>query len=83
MTKAPTSTEKKPKKQHDNTKTPPKTSITQRLWTDLEQSVGVTTATQLMHGKTGSSLRDPNLPTNSKNCVIKRTLMPICVLVSK
>ena len=35
MTKAPTTTEKS-RKQRDNTKTPPKTSITQRLWTDLE-----------------------------------------------
>ena len=34
MTKAPTPTEKS-KKQSDNTKTPPKTSITQRLRTDL------------------------------------------------
>ena len=33
MTKAPTPTEKS-KKQCDNTKTPPKTSITQRLRTD-------------------------------------------------
>ena len=43
MTKAPTPTEKS-KKQRENTKTPPKTSITQRLQTDL----GVTTATQLV-----------------------------------
>ena len=34
MTKAPTSTEKS-KKQRDNTQTPPKPPITQRLWTDL------------------------------------------------
>ena len=34
MTKAPTMTEKF-QKQRDNTKTPPKTSITQRLRTDL------------------------------------------------
>ena len=32
----------------DNTKTPPKISITQRLRTDLGRSVGVTTAIQLM-----------------------------------
>ena len=44
MTKAPTATETS-KKQRDNTKTPPKTSITQRLRTDLGRSVGVTTAT--------------------------------------
>ena len=39
----------KSKKQRDNTKTPPKTSITQRLRTDLGRSVGVTTATQLVY----------------------------------
>ena len=47
MTKAPTPTEKS-KKQHENTKMPPKNLITQRLRTELEQSVGVTTATQLV-----------------------------------
>ena len=36
------------KKQRDNTKMQPKTSITQRLWTDLGRSVGVTIATQLV-----------------------------------
>ena len=40
MTKAPIPTEKS-KKQRNNTKTPPKTSITQRLRTDLGPSVGV------------------------------------------
>ena len=47
MTKAPTPTEKS-KTQRDNIKTPPKTSITQRLQTDLERSVKVTIATQLV-----------------------------------
>ena len=47
VTKAPTQTEKS-KMQRDNTKTPPKTSITQRLRTDLGRSVGVTIATQLV-----------------------------------
>ena len=47
MTKAPSPTEK-PKKQRDNTQMPPKTSITQRLQTDLGRSVGVTIATQLV-----------------------------------
>ena len=41
MTKAPTPTEKS-KKEGDNTKMPPKTSITLRLRTDLGRSVGVT-----------------------------------------
>ena len=35
-------------KKSDNTKRPLKTSITQRLRTDLGRSVGVTTATQLV-----------------------------------
>ena len=47
MTKAPTPTEKS-KQQCDNTKTPPKSSITQRLRTDLGRSVGVTIATKPM-----------------------------------
>ena len=47
MTKVLISKEK-PKKQRDNTQMPPKTSITQRLRTDLGRSVGVTTATQLV-----------------------------------
>ena len=46
MTKAPTPA-KMSKGQSDNT-TPQKSSITQRLRTDLERSVGVTTATQLV-----------------------------------
>ena len=45
MTKADTPTGQS-KKQSDNTKTPPKTSITQRLRTDLGRSVEVTIATQ-------------------------------------
>ena len=47
MTKSATHTEKS-KKQQDNTKTPPKTSITKRLRTDLGRSVEVTIATQLV-----------------------------------
>ena len=47
MTKAATPTEKF-KTQRCNTKTPPKTSITQQLRTDLGRSVGVTIATQLV-----------------------------------
>ena len=47
MTKASTPREK-PKKQRDNTKTPPKTSITQRLRTDLGRSGRVSIATQLV-----------------------------------
>ena len=47
MTKALIPTEKS-KGQRDNTKTSPKSSITQQLRTDLERSVGVTTVTQLV-----------------------------------
>ena len=47
MTKALTPTEK-PQKQRDNTQTPPKTPISQRLQTDLGRSVGVRIATQLV-----------------------------------
>ena len=45
MTKALTCTET-PKKQSDNTKTPPKTSITQQIHTNLGKSVEVTTSTK-------------------------------------
>ena len=45
--KASTPTEK-PTKQRDNTLTPRKTSITQRLRTDLGRSFGVTIAVQLV-----------------------------------
>ena len=47
MTKAPTPTEK-PKKQRDNILTPPKTSNTQRLQTDLGRLVGQMIATKLL-----------------------------------
>ena len=47
ITKALTPTENS-KKQSDNTKTPPKYSITQRLRTDLGRTVGVTTVTKLV-----------------------------------
>ena len=51
----------------DNTKTPPKTSITQRLLTDLGRSVGVTTALQFVwlnrftNRKTRTNQKDTNL----------------------
>ena len=47
MTKAPTPIEKS-RKERDNTKMPPKASITQRLWTDLGRSDKVTTAIPLV-----------------------------------
>ena len=52
----------------NNTNTPPQTSITKRLWTDLGRSVEMASN---WYCKTG--LRDPNLPTNDKRYVIKRT----------
>ena len=45
MTKSPTKTENKKKKQREKTKMQPNCSITQPLQTKLERSVGVTTAT--------------------------------------
>ena len=47
MTKSPTSTEKS-KKQYYNTKTQQKTSITQRLRTDVGWSIGVTIVAQVV-----------------------------------
>ena len=47
VTKTPTPTEQS-KKQRDNTKTPPKSLITQLLRIDLGWSVGVTAVTQLV-----------------------------------
>ena len=69
MTKAPTPTEMSKGAVTTQT-TPQKSSIKQRLRTDLGRSVGVTTATQpgvvnLVYG--------PNLPTPRNNRVIKRT----------
>ena len=63
-------TDRKSKKQRDNTKTPTKTSITQWLWTDLGRSVGVTIATKLvwLNRFTGSK---PSI--NRKSRIIKRT----------
>ena len=68
MTKAHTPTEMS-KGQSDNINNATKSSITQRLRTDLGRSVGVTTATQLVW-LTG--LR-AHLPTNHNSRVIKRT----------
>ena len=48
MTNAPTLTEKSKKQRDIIKKTPPKTSITQRLRTDLGRSVGITAVTQLV-----------------------------------
>ena len=63
MTKAPTLTEKS-KKQRDNTKTQLKTSITQRLRTDLGRSVGGNDRWPPNWCDLTGSL-DPKLPTRS------------------
>ena len=67
MTKAPSLTEIS-KKQRDNTKTPPKTSITEWLRTDLGRSVRVTIAAQLVWW---NRFFYPSLPTKHSICVIK------------
>ena len=67
-------TDRKSKKQRDNTKTPTKTLITQRLRTDLRRSVGVTIATQLMwlNRFTGSQPSNlPQKPYNQKDTHLK------------
>ena len=75
MTKARTTTEMS-KGQSDNTNNATKSSITQRLRTDLGRSVGITTVTQLMW-LTG--LRAPNLPTPRNSHVLKKnTHLKIC-----
>ena len=68
MTKAPTPTEMS-KRQSEHTNNATKSSITQRLRTDLGRSVGVATATQLVW-LTGLRAH-LHTPRNSR--VIKRT----------
>ena len=57
----PLNSPKNPKR-YDNTKTPPKTSITQRLRTDLGRSVGVTIATELVWLKRFTGSKPSHLP---------------------
>ena len=74
--------QKNPKKQRDNTKTPPKTSITQRLQIDLGRSVWVTIATQLVwfNRFTGSKPSYlPQRPCNQKDT--KEIIRTISVLL--
>ena len=61
MTKALTPTEHF-KKQSDNTKTPPKHSITQRLRTDLGRSVGVEKANLLVRLNRITGSKPSHLP---------------------
>ena len=53
-------------------KTPPKTLITQRLWTDLGRSVGVTAVTPLVYLNRFTS-ECSTLPLTANSRVIKRT----------
>ena len=71
MTKAPTPTEMS-KGQSDNTNNAIKSSITQRLRTDLGRSVGVTTATQLvwLMWFTGPTFPLPQQPCNQKDTLL-------------
>ena len=68
MTKAPIQTEMS-KGQHDNINTSPKSSITQRLWTDLRQSDGVTTVIQLvwLAGLRAQPSHSQQTPCNQKD----------------
>ena len=72
MTKAPTPAEMS-KGQSDNTNNATKSSITQRLRTDLGRSVGVTTATKLvwLTGWQAQPFRSPQQPCNEKDTYLK------------
>ena len=67
MTKARVLTEKKNKKQRDNTKTQAKTAITQRLRSDIGWSVRVTIATQLVLLNRFTGSNPYHLPQQSCN----------------
>ena len=60
----------------DNTKTPPKISITQRLGTDLGRSVGVTTVIQLVWLNRFTGTQPSHLP--QQPCNQKDTHLKIC-----
>ena len=72
MIKAPTPKEMS-KGQSDNTNNATKSSITQRLRTDLGRSVGVTTATQLvwLTWFTAQPSHSPQQPCNQKDTRLK------------
>ena len=63
------------RRQSDNTNTPPKSSITQRLQADLGRSVGVTTPTQLVR-LTGLQVQSSNY--SQQKCNGKDTHLKIC-----
>ena len=77
MTKDPTPTEMS-KGQSDKTNNATKSSITQRLRTDLGRSVGVTTATQLvwLTGLRAQPSHCPQEPCNQKGTQIPDILFP-------
>ena len=68
ITKTPIPTENS--ENNGQHKTPPKTSITQPLRTDFWRSVGITTDIQLVWL---NRFTVPNIPTNRKSRLIKRT----------
>ena len=68
--------DRKSKKQRENTKTPQKTSITQRLRTDLGRSVGVTIAIQLVWLNRFTGSQPSHLP--QKPCNQKDTHLKMC-----
>ena len=70
LLQTPLHSQKIKKKQRDNIKTPPKTSITQRLRTDLRRSVGVTAVTKLVWLNRFTSAQPSHSPQSS---VINRT----------
>ena len=60
----------------DNTKTPPKTSITQRLQTDFGRSVGVTTDIKLVWLNQFTGTQPSHLPQKPCNQKVKH--LKIC-----
>ena len=73
MTKAPYTSRKSQKGKVITQTTPQKSSITQRLRTDLGRSVGVTTATQLvwLSGLRAQPSHSPQQPCNQKDTYLK------------
>ena len=69
MTKKNPLYQQKIRKQMDNIKMPPKTSITQRLWTDLRRSVGETIVIQL--GMVKPVYAYPTFPLTAKAVLSK------------
>ena len=69
------------KGQHDNTKTSPKHSITQRLRADLGRSNGVTKVIQLVWliGLRAQPSHSPQQPCNQKETQLKIVVKPLYI----